>query len=105
MYPRPTLTRTLATLLAAGTGLALLAASAPAGASPRGAVAPTRAEAPAAPAALNDNGPFSATAQASLLTLDVPALSPALLPQTNVDLAPSAAQADSDADLDADKAG
>jgi uncharacterized repeat protein (TIGR01451 family) len=54
---------------------------------------------------LNDNGPFSATSQASLLTLDIPALSPAILPQTNIDLAPSAAQADSDADLDADKAG
>lgn len=58
-----------------------------------------------APTALNDNGPFAASALASLLTLDIPALSPALLPQTNIDLAPSAAQADSDADLDADQSG
>jgi uncharacterized repeat protein (TIGR01451 family) len=37
--------------------------------------------------------------------LDIPSLSPALLPQTNLDIAPSAAQADSDADLDADQSG
>jgi uncharacterized repeat protein (TIGR01451 family) len=83
-------------------GLALLAAGSPASAAPQSAAAPART---AVPAALNDSGPFAASAQASLLTLDVPSLSPALLPQTNIDLAPSAAQADSDADLDADKPG
>ena len=50
-------------------------------------------------------GPYAAAADASLLTLDIPSLSPALLPQTNVDLARSQANAESDADVDADKAG
>ena len=50
-------------------------------------------------------GPYAAAADASLLTLDLPSLSPALLPQTNVDLARSQANAESDADVDADKAG
>ncbi len=102
MNRRSLSSRPLLALLGAGVGLALLAAGSPASAAPQGAASPART---VAPAALNDSGPFAASAQASLLTLDVPSLSPALLPQTNIDLGPSAAQADSDADLDADKAG
>ena len=99
MHARKRSNRHLVSLLGASLGVVLLASGAPASASTQGAAAPARVQ------ALNDNGPFSATAQASLLTLDIPSLSPALLPQTNVDLAPSAAQADSDADLDAAQAG
>ena len=50
-------------------------------------------------------GNYAAAADASLLTLDVPSLSPALLPLTNIDLARSSADAGSDKDLDANKAG
>jgi uncharacterized repeat protein (TIGR01451 family) len=51
------------------------------------------------------NGDYSAGAEASLLTLDVPALAPSLLPQTNVNVADSAAHAESGMDVDGDKAG
>src|SRR3546814_12106815 len=54
---------------------------------------------------LNDSGPFSSTADASLLTLDIPAVSPALLPSTSIDLAHSIASTDSDADLVASRDG
>lgn len=60
---------------------------------------------PAAPFALDDNGPLSASAEGSLLTLELPLLSPAILPATSVDLARSVAMADSDADLDPDREG
>lgn len=59
--------------------------------------------APAAPLELQATGPFSANGTSSLLRVDVPALAgttTALLPQTNVDLARSSADADSDGDLD-----
>ena len=72
---------------------------------PAASAAPQGGTAPVAPVALGDNGPFAASALASLLTLDVAALSPALLPQTNIDLAPSEAGADSDVDFDAGKTG
>jgi uncharacterized repeat protein (TIGR01451 family) len=85
--------------LAAGVGLALVAVGAPASA------APTKAAAPARPAALVASGPFAAAADASLLTLDLPSISPAILPQTNVDLARSLANAESGADIDAAKPG
>ena len=61
--------------------------------------------APSAPAALDDNGPIFASAEGSLLTLELPLLSPAVLPATSVDLARSVATADSDADLDPDRDG
>src|SRR3546814_1612933 len=67
--------------------------------------APAAPESPGAPLALNDSGPFSATADASLLTLDIPAVSPALLPSTSIDLAHSIASTDSDADLVASRDG
>lgn len=105
MHRRLLPSRPLLALFGAVAGVALLAVSVPAGASPQAAASPRGAQAPVAPVALNDNGPISATAQASLLTVDIPVLSPALLPQTNIDLAPSTAQADSDADLDAAQAG
>jgi len=83
--------------LAAGTlALSMVTVATPAHAVP---------SAPAAPLALNDNGPLSATAEGSLLTLGLPLLSPALLPATTVDLARSVAAADSDADLDPDREG
>jgi len=61
--------------------------------------------APSAPAALGDNGPILASAEGSLLTLELPLLSPSVLPATTVDLARSVATADSDADLDPDRSG
>lgn len=85
-------------LIAVASGLGLLAAAAPAAAAP---LSPSGATGAGVPVALGDNGPISASAEASLLTLDLPALTPAVLPQTNVDLAHSEAAADSDADLDA----
>src|SRR5207244_4390165 len=47
----------------------------------------------------------AAAADASLLTLDIPSLTPSVLPQTNVDLAHSTANVESDADVDTAKAG
>lgn len=93
-FPRPA----VAALLALS-ALALVAVGAPVQA------APTAPVGPVAPAALGDNGPFSARGEASLLTLDIPSLSPSILPQTNVDLARSIAAADSDGDLDGVQSG
>lgn len=95
---RLALSRPARALLAAAAGLGLLAAAAPAAAAPG---TPSATGGAGLPVALGDNGPISAAAEGSLLTLDLPALSPAVLPQTNVDLAHSEATADSDADLDA----
>jgi uncharacterized repeat protein (TIGR01451 family) len=87
-------------LVATALGLACLAATVGA---PIAEAAPSAPSAPAAPAAITASGPFAATGEASLATLTIPSLSPALLPQTNVDLAHSTARADSAADLDAAK--
>ncbi len=51
------------------------------------------------------SGPYAAAADASLLTVDVPSLSPSILPPTNVDVARSRANAESDNDVDGDKPG
>jgi uncharacterized repeat protein (TIGR01451 family) len=56
--------------------------------------------APPAPAPLQASGPFSALADAGLLRVDAPALSPPLLPLTNVDVAHSVALSASDGDVD-----
>jgi|GEM_PF-7089929 uncharacterized repeat protein (TIGR01451 family) len=88
------LRRTLCGVAAGALGLSMLAIAPPAHAGP---AAPS---APAAPVALNDNGPIFATAEGSLITLEVPGISPSILPWTAVDLARSVATADSDADLD-----
>jgi uncharacterized repeat protein (TIGR01451 family) len=72
---------------------------------PTAGAAPLGRGAPVVPAALGDNGPFAASALASLVTLDVAALSPSVLPQTDLDLAPSEAGADSDVDFDDGRAG
>ncbi|MDP1819419.1 MAG: hypothetical protein Q8K58_05920 [Acidimicrobiales bacterium] len=85
--------------LAAGVGLAMVAVSAPANA------APSTPAAPVAPAALVAAGPYAAAADASLITLDIPSISDAILPQTNVDLARSQANLESQADVDPDKEG
>src|SRR5690606_9290484 len=96
MNRRTTGLRALTTLAVAAVGASLVALAPSATAAPTGVAAPT---------ALNDNGPIAASAGASLLTLDVGGLSPSILPQTNVDLGPSAAAAASDQDLAATKAG
>jgi uncharacterized repeat protein (TIGR01451 family) len=99
---RLTSARTASAVLAAGLGLALIAAVAPASAAPdsNGSAGST-----AALDALTAAGPYAAAADASLITLDIPSLTPEILPQTNVDLARSQANAESDADIDADKPG
>lgn len=89
------LRRTLRAAAAALLGASLLAVA------PSAAAGPAAPSGAGAPVALNDNGPIFASASGSLITLGVHALSPAILPQTDVDLAHSEAQADSDADLDA----
>jgi uncharacterized repeat protein (TIGR01451 family) len=93
------LTRSVLPALAGACALSLVSVGAPAQAAPLGTAAPV------VPAALGDNGPFSARGEASLLTLDIPSLAPSVLPQTNVDLARSVAGADSDGDLDTTQAG
>ena len=70
-------------VVAAVLGSTLLAAATPASATPASVARP------AAPAQLTATGPFAADADASLLRVDLPALSPPVLPQTNVDLARS----------------
>jgi uncharacterized repeat protein (TIGR01451 family) len=103
MLRRSTSTRTAAAVLAAGLGLALVTVAAPAA-----SAAPdtgSSAASPAVSSALKASGPYAAAADASLVTLDVPSLSPAILPKTNVDLARSLAVAQSDNDVDADKPG
>lgn len=102
MLRRSTSSRTASAVLAAALGLALVSAVAPASAAPASS---SSAGAPVAASALKMSGPYAAAADASLVTLDVPSLSPAILPQTNVDLARSTANAESDADVDADKPG
>ena len=102
MLRRSNSTRTAAAVLAAGLGLSLVAVIPSASAAP---ASNSSAAAPAAAGALQAAGPFAAAADASLLTLDLPSVSPAILPQTNVDLARSTANAESDADIDADKPG
>jgi uncharacterized repeat protein (TIGR01451 family) len=102
MLRRSTSTRTACAVLAAGLGLALVAAVAPASAAPASSDSAT---APAAASSLKAAGPYAAAAAASLLTLDIPSLSPALLPQTNVDVGRSTANTESDADVDAAKPG
>jgi uncharacterized repeat protein (TIGR01451 family) len=99
---RSTISRSSRAVFATVLGVGLLAAVPAAGAAPG---TTSRAAQAGAPTALGDNGPFSATASGSLLTLAVPALSPAILPQTDIDLAHSEAAADSDADLDAGQDG
>lgn len=70
-------------------------------------VAPAQASTAAteSQAALTAAGPFGAEADVSMLTLALPSLSPSILPQTDVDLAHSSAEANNSADLDGDKAG
>src|SRR4051794_36781379 len=102
MLRRSISTRAASAVLAAGLGLALIAAVAPASAAPASSDA---AAAPAAASSLHAAGPFAAAADASLVTLDIPSLSPSLLPQTNVDLAHSTANVESDADVDTVKPG
>lgn len=102
MLRRTSPARAAAAILAAGLGLASVSALTPASAAPGGAESGAAA---AAPSALQASGPYAAAADASLLTLDIPALSPAILPQTNVDLARSQAYAESDADVDTERAG
>jgi uncharacterized repeat protein (TIGR01451 family) len=105
MLRRSTSTRTAAAVLAAGLGLSIVAVAAPAGASTASTGSLKSAGAVTAPAALQMNGDYSAGAEASLLTLEVPSISPALLPQTNVNVADSAAHAESGMDVDGAKAG
>jgi uncharacterized repeat protein (TIGR01451 family) len=105
MLRRTISARTAPAVLAAGLGLALIAAVAPASAAPDTSGAAAAPRSAAAPAALQAAGPFAAAADVSLLTLAVPSLSPSILPQTNVDLAHSQAHVESDADLDGEKAG
>ncbi|MGV3760592.1 MAG: DUF7507 domain-containing protein, partial [Actinomycetota bacterium] len=93
------LRRTLCGVAAGTLGMSMLVVASPAHAGPAAPSAPT------APVALNDNGPIFASAEGSLLTLELPALSPAILPPTMVDLARTVAMADSDADLDPDQDG
>jgi uncharacterized repeat protein (TIGR01451 family) len=103
MLRRSTSTRTAAAVLAAGLGLALVTVAAPAA-----SAAPDTsgsAASPGAASALKASGPYAAAADASLLTLDIPSISPAILPKTNIDLARSLAVAQSDNDVDADKPG
>lgn len=88
--------RSMCGVAAATFALSVVAVATPAQAGP---------STPAAPSALDDNGPLSASAEGSLLTLELPLLSPAVLPATSVDLARSVATADSDADLDPDRDG
>jgi uncharacterized repeat protein (TIGR01451 family) len=102
MLRRSTSTRAALAVLAAGLGLALVAAVAPASAAPASS---DTAASTAAATSLSAAGPYAAAAQASLLTLDIPSLSPAILPQTNVDVGKSTANAESDADVDAAKPG
>lgn len=90
-------------VLVAAIGLFALGGVVPIAAGAAGAPAVTTA--PAAAGGYSASGPYSASGDSSLLRLDVPALSPAVLPQTNVDLAHSKALADSDADLDAAQGG
>lgn len=85
-------------LLATALGLACLAATIGA---PVADAAPSAPSAPAAPAAITASGPFAADSDASLLTVDLPALAgvpDALLPQTNLNLANSVSAADSAGD-------
>lgn len=78
--------------LIAGLGIATIAAAT---GLPLASATPATPATPSAPAALTASGPFSASADTSLLTVDIPALSPAILPQTNVDVTHSVAAADS----------
>src|SRR5688572_14986606 len=94
--------RTALALIAAGAGLSLVAAVTPVEAAPSSAASSAGA---ASAAALTASGPFSADADVSMLTVELPALSPSIIPQTNVDLGRSSAVADNDADLDDAKAG
>ena len=102
MLRRSTTTRTASAVLAAGLGLALLAAGSPASAAP---ARPASAASPVSASELKASGPYSAAADASLITLVMPSLTPAVLPQTNVDIARSTANLESDLDVDADKTG
>ncbi len=102
MLRRSTPTRTAAAVLAAGLGLALVSTVAPAHASTGGSAS---AGSSAGVTELKMSGDYAAAADASLLTIKVPSLSPALLPQTDVDLGRSRADANSGNDLDLDKAG
>ncbi|MFP5254574.1 MAG: hypothetical protein ACLGI8_01865 [Acidimicrobiia bacterium] len=90
------LRRTMGGVAGAALGLSTFVVAAPALAAPA---------APTAPVALNDNGPIYAHAEGSLLTVEVPAISPSLLPWTALDLARTVAEADSDADLDDEQDG
>jgi uncharacterized repeat protein (TIGR01451 family) len=82
-------------LIVTGLGAAVLAATVGV---PVAQAAPTRPAAPAAPAAplALRGASFTAFADVGMATLDIPALSPAILPQTNVDLTRSTADADSE---------
>lgn len=102
MLRRTSPARAAVAALAAGLGLASVTALTPASAAPGSAEG---AASVAAPSALQASGPYAAAADASLLTLDIPALSPAILPQTNVDLARSQAYVESDADVDDEQGG
>jgi len=99
MFTQRSLVRAIRALAAAALGLSTLALV------PTAQAAPSTTGGAGAPVALNDNGPIFASAAGSLVTLQLPALTPAILPQTDIDLAHSEAQADSDADLDAEQAG
>ena len=105
MLRRTNTTRTALAVVAAGLGLTLIAAVAPANAAPASSDAGSTSSAASAPAELKASGPFAAAADGSLLNLTIPSLSPSLLPQTDVDLARTQANAESDKDVDTTKAG
>lgn len=102
MLRRSTPTRTAAAVLAAGLGLAMVTAVAPAAAAPGSSAS---AGSSAAASEIKATGPYAAASDVSLLTVDLEALSPAILPLTNLDIARSQAHLESDQDVDLDKAG
>jgi uncharacterized repeat protein (TIGR01451 family) len=105
MLRRTNTTRTAIAVLAAGLGLSLVAAVAPANAAPASSDAGSTSAAATAPAELKASGPFAAAADGALVNLTIPSLSPSILPQTDVDLARTQANAESDKDVDTAKTG
>jgi uncharacterized repeat protein (TIGR01451 family) len=105
MLRRSNTTRTAVAVLAAALGFGLVAAIAPANAATASSDGAASSAAAAAPAQLKAAGPFAAAADGSLVNLTIPSLSPALLPHTEVDLARTQANTESDKDLDTAKAG
>ncbi len=98
--------RTAPAVLVAGLGLALVTAVAPmASAAPGGGESGATSASAAAPSALEANGRFAAAADASLLTVDIPSIIPEILPTTNVDVARSTANLESEQDVDTERDG